>query len=312
MWLQNEKFNILLAAAYGKKTAQLNSLITDINNSVDDGYMPTACPTCHKELIHQSLPFLNLPALSCPDQHGVWLSQNTCLRFQKFAGEQIVLADRRRIRMNIYITILSFLLTFLTVSWFTKGGDQEIAKLWVNWERQSAGEKIGPDHWPERDFSQWYPLPAQPNGITDQDELLYFQRYMPVMEKGIVNRFNIQTAFDARRDPADYLAVYNIYAARQHDFLAQLSGLQPPQRLQEFHSRIIAATNDQIKFYNEYARKKYAKPKLQLNQLLADPHLKSCHEKLWGAYLTFQELYPAVDKPTNDAIERRLCYLDVI
>ena len=312
MWLNNHKLNVLNTALKGQKPSELDSVLTEITHSTDDGFMLTSCPQCGKDLVHKSLPYLELSVSACPDQHGIWMSQDSSRKFQTFMAQQISVAAKKR---YYKILILGFLIGLIVIPMTKKFLDrapQLISQHFEELHRQSEGQKIGPSYWPGRDFSHWYPLPIKEGRLDHQDELVYFQQYMTIMEEGIVNRYNIQTALDARRKPADYLMIFETYAARQENFLSKLKELQPPERLLEFHQHIIVAAEEQIEFHEEYARQKRDNPNLQLNQLLTNPHLKTCNEELWAAYHSFQRLYPEIDRATNDAVEMRLCQFDVI
>jgi hypothetical protein len=86
----------------------------------------------------------------------------------------------------------------------------------------------------------------------------------------------------------------------------------PPARLEAFHDFVVQALNNQLDFYDDFVRRKMENPSVELNQLLQHPNLLACDKKLWAAFYEFARLYPNRDTATNNAIEQRLCWLDLI
>lgn len=173
-------------------------------------------------------------------------------------------------------------------------------------------DKVSPSYWPSRDFSQWNAMPFNQNVILDPEELEYFQRWMVLANEGIVNRLNMHDALLARRPAQEYIEVYDHFSSRQRQVLMSLNALVPPPRLGIFHDDVVAALVSQIDFYDDFVRRKTENPSVELAQLLEHPKLVDCDKKLWAAFYEFARLYPNRDAATNNAIEQRLCWLDLI
>ncbi len=165
--------------------------------------------------------------------------------------------------------------------------------------------------WPSRDYSQWYPLPSNVGGM-DAEEFIYWQKWCGIIENGITNRWNVHEGLNARHENDEYIAIENEYHRRQEKVITQFSDLQPPERLKKFQEYVVNAGNDQIHFYEDYARSKVDNKNKSFNEFLNHADLKTSDQKLWAAYHYFQSLYPSIDKATNDAIEQRLAWFDII
>lgn len=171
---------------------------------------------------------------------------------------------------------------------------------------------ISKDHWPQTSFEGWLPLPIKESVIDHHEELSFFMAWTQVMEEGINNRYNMVTVLNSRRDKNDYWEMFSIFEAKQKKFISNLQKLDVPERLRNFHTQVVDASLYQINLYAKWTEKKAVNPSAKLDEFLNDVNLKRCNELLWAAYYEFQRLYPNRDKPTNDAIEMRLCQFDVI
>ena len=173
-------------------------------------------------------------------------------------------------------------------------------------------QPVNPEYWPNRDFSQWNAFPQEQHVITDAGELAYFKEWMIILNEGIVNRLNMNDALLAKRTAQEYAEVFNFFAQKQNNIVERLRELYPPGNLQVFHNLVIEAGVNQIDFYDDFVRHKASNPSIKFTELLNHPKLKLCDQKLWAAYYEFQRIYPNRDPGTNNAIEQRLCWMDLI
>jgi hypothetical protein len=132
------------------------------------------------------------------------------------------------------------------------------------------------------------------------------------MEEGINNRMRAQTGFDGWQTPEDYRHIINQYEQRQKRMLASLNDLDAPPRLQRFKEEVIRAGQDQILYYEDYFRAKIKDSDIKAEELSNNDHLRSSDQKLHDADNYFKSLYPSMDKATNDAIERRVAWFDIV
>ncbi len=165
--------------------------------------------------------------------------------------------------------------------------------------------------WSAPDYSHWYPLPSNSSGMA-AEEFAYWQKWCILMEEGITNRRHVQEVLDSTYQDKNYEVVYKEYRRRQQDMISRLSQFQPPERLKQFQEDVVNAGNDQIHFYDDYARAKMVNKNVLFKEFSSHADLKAGDEKLWAAYHYFQSLYPSIDKATNDAIEQRLAWFDII
>jgi hypothetical protein len=311
MWLERNKLDLVKDALRKGESVSIDLVLRDVLNQTDTD-VPTTCPQCHKDLVRKGIPYLEMFTSVCPDGHGAWLSADNGRKLREFIERECSQAGRRRHQVMM-LRAAGFFLGMVAI--FMQVPQMLHKHLVTGITRHVAderGQKIGESFWPARDFSNWNPLPIKESVIDRQDELVYFQKWIEIMNDGVVNRLNMQEVLDTRRAPEDYTAVYQVFSAKQNDFLDRLSELEPPLQLEKFHRDILDATESQIAFYREYAERKSSDSSLKLGQLLENPRLKDTNELLWAAYHEFQHLYPNVDTATNNAIEQRLCWLDMI
>ena len=173
--------------------------------------------------------------------------------------------------------------------------------------------RIDENNWPSHaELTDWLPLPTKASVIDHQDELVYFNDWIGLLNEGIANRYNMEAGLAGKRRPQDLSALRDLFADKQNTFLGKIKLMNPPERLAQFHDKFVQAAHYQIEFYRDYAEAKANDPAVQLKDLLNNSYLKQCNELLWAAYYEFQRLYPNADRATNAAIEMRLCQFDII
>ena len=312
MWIENKKLTAVDTALEKGKADQLDQILAEILTQQESSVTVQTCPQCHKDLVHKSLPYLEIFVNACPNNHGVWMSPEVNKRFQEFLSEQISIANQRRYRLKLLARVLAIVLLLFLAIHVQRFGPQ-IYQQTVNYiSTQYEGRRINAQYWPKYDYTNYYPFPFKDSSIDHIDELSYFREWMKIMEEGGANRLNIHKALSVQRPREEYLEIEKIYAEKQEIFFSQLNTLTPPDRLKSFHETVISAAQDQIVFWDEFVQKKYEKPKLQLGDVLNHPRLQDCNKKLWQSYYIFRDLYPQRDLKTNDAIEQRLCLFDLI
>ena len=110
----------------------------------------------------------------------------------------------------------------------------------------------------------------------------------------------------------EYAGALNAYEQQQRKMLENLRALEAPPRLQQFKDEVLSAGEDQIRFYEEFAQAKITNNDLNFNAFSSNLNLKTSDQKLHAAYDYLKTLYPSIDKATNDAIEQRICWFDII
>lgn len=171
---------------------------------------------------------------------------------------------------------------------------------------------IALNNWPGRDYSNWYALSPTERFEQHPDEAAYFREWVLIMNEGITNRMNIQDALDQQMPYDNYRPLFYKFQQLQNNMLNRLSSLPPPQRLREFHRLVVEAGIEQILFYQDYASMRAKQPSFKFNDSLQNDHLKISDQKLHQAYDAFKMLFPSINQQTNDAIEKRLCWFDII
>lgn len=312
MWFDQFKIQAIEQALTSGNTSGLSSILPESPSSYQNPDPPAFCPKCGKPFKRKNLNYIPAVVPVCPDGHGVWLNEGVQRRLSQLLKTGVVMprhAYQKQVSFRVFVFFLGVALVIFNAAqrWEKKGPG--------NWKMTASMDhvqKVGPKYWPTRDFSQWNVMPYQQEAITDPEEMEYFRRWMVIANAGIVNRLNMHDALLVERPAVEYADVYQFYSERQRSVWGRLNSLVPPTRLEVFHEHVVAALDKQIDFYDDFVRRKVEDPSVSLSQLLQNPHLVDCDKKLWAAFYELARLYPSRDAATNNAIEQRLCWLDMI
>ena len=308
MWLNDKRTFLLKEALKKRNTSELDQALEDILNQNTSNAIPSVCPQCQHDLIPQTLPSLEITVSACPHHHGLWISAEAQQSLQNFILGTTSFTHKKRIARRIAIfSLFSTLILAVAIQ-----NPNMILRPYQDFQNTLEAKKINEHYWPMPNFTGWYSLPIKESVIDHQDELIYFQKLTILLEHGIGNRYNVTKVLQAKLKRNFYLNTFSIFKEKQQEVVRRLYQLTPPERLNQFHEALLEAAKEQIVFYQEFTDEKYQNSSIQLDQLLANPHLKRCNELLWSAYYEFQRLYPDRDQATNDAVEQRLCQFDVI
>ena len=309
MWLEKNRYEEIDAVLHSGQKKELGRVFSDISmmeNRVEP--VPPSCPKCNKQLIRQTLPYLELFVTACPERHGLWLSREVCTSLRNFISEQISIAGKKKQAIKMLNAFAFAALAFCILYY----GPAYFQGRYYKIRDRVENMRISENYWPIRD-SKWFPaIPVKQSVIDKQEELIYFQQWTGLMAEGVSNRMNIDAFLQIKRRPSQYETVLALYLEKQRDFLARLKTLQAPAALSEFHGRIVAATEAQMKFYTRFAMAKTQDSSVKLQDFLQDKNLINCSGELHLAYEFILKFYTSIDHATHQAIERRLCWFDII
>lgn len=312
MWFERYKIEAIEQGLHGGQKSGLLSILPE-EASVHDNPTPlTFCPKCGKPFVRKTLNYIPAVVPSCPDGHGVWLNPKVMEKLRLLLKGEVLPAQRaykQRASFQVFVFFMGVALVIFNgiLRWDRK--ETPRSKMTASMDH---AQKVSPSYWPGRDFSQWNAMPVDQNVIADPEELAYFQRWMVIANEGIVNRLNMHDALLVERPAIEYVEVYEYFADRQRLMLTRLNAFVPPATLEVFHDHVVAALNSQIDFYDDFVRRKTENPSVEFSEYREHPKLVDCDKKLWAAFYEFARIYPNRDATTNNAIEQRLCWLDII
>jgi hypothetical protein len=159
-------------------------------------------------------------------------------------------------------------------------------------------------------------LTSAPVGVPapspmSQAERRYFDELIAVLDDGIMNRRNIDGLLKSPSRPDIYVSGFEAYRERQERFLGRLDAVTVPSRLRPIHERIRTAAERQIGFYRDFADARTRNPDT-LPDLLGHPDLRESDYDLHRAWDLIRQTYPRLDPRLAEAIESRLCHLDIV
>ena len=306
MWLEKEKFQEIDHVVVKGEGRSLSRLLSELFHPENQKHSPNpkVCPTCQKTLVRKMHPYLEYFFHVCPDRHGAWMSPEVSDKLKQMVGEQILAAAKKK---NAVRFLAAMLAGFILMSFLARS-PQWMAQRSL----QSEDSKIGADYWPARDFSQFPALPVKESGIDDASELLYLTQVLEILEEGASNRLNIEAVLRTKRSEENYWAAFGIYQRRQMGFINKLQLLSVPDSLKEFHENIQKAAEAQMAFYAGFTDEKVKNHSVQLKDRLNQSTLQVCNRKLLAAFEIFKKQYPLLDLQTREAVEKRLCWFDIV
>ena len=313
MWIEGDRLQVIDSALERGRRDEVEQLLADVfHNGTGPITIPSACPTCQRDLVRNPLPGVGLYVSACPDRHGAWMTGDVVETLRHFVAEHATLAAKKRHQLRILNRLLVVLGVAL-VAWILYSNPERIVTTLVEAGSHVLDWRVSETYWPERGWVYTYwQIPAKASSIDVHDELAYFTRLVALLDEGITNRINIDGVLKTRRSPADYTRLYEIYRGKQLGVLARMRRLDAPEKLASIHGHLLVATEEQIRFYRTFVDAKLQDPSVELGRMLGDPALQTTNRELHTAWDEIRRLYPRLDVETSSAIESHLCGFDVI
>ena len=113
MWFTKsvfDKFHQVLRIGSLREANQI--LVSVISGEEKPAGAPSSCPHCHKNLISQALPYLELFVNACPEKHGFWMTPESSVSLKKFISEQILMEMQKKYKLRL---LKSFFIGFCAV-----------------------------------------------------------------------------------------------------------------------------------------------------------------------------------------------------
>ncbi len=312
MWIASDRFQLIDEALEGGRRDDVDRLLADILTSdAAPGQIPTACPSCRRDLIRNPLPAVGIYVSTCPDRHGAWMTADVVETLRGFVAEHATRAAKKRHQVRVLNRLLVVFAVIAPLAVLLTYPERVIVTI-VGAVDSVSDRRVSETHWPARGWLYKTAIPTKGSVIDVHDELMFFHDLLSILDDGITNRLNIDGALKTRRSRVEYEALYDVYRSRQLDVLERLRRLEVPDRLRPIHARLMVATDQQIRFYGTFVDAKGQTPSIDLGGMLGDPALKTVNQELLTAWAEIQRLYPNLDAETGRAIESHLCGFDII
>lgn len=305
MWLEHEKFREIDHAVVKGERRGLSRLLAELFHPENQKYPkdPTRCPKCQKTLVKKMDSYLEYFVQACPDRHGAWMSPEVSAKLQQFVNEQILLAHKKKQALQFF-GILAVVLLFF--SFANRGTD------WLSETFFHPDMKISEKYWPDRDFRIFPDFPIKESKINSPEELLYLTQLLKLLEDGASNRINMDAVLKTRRSEEAYWKAFQHYELKHAEFMSRFRLLSVPEGLKPFHQKIETAAMAQLEFYGAFTQEKIGNPSLDLDGMLHHPALQTSNRELLSAFDSFKQYYPELDTQSQQAVEGRICWFDVV
>jgi hypothetical protein len=313
MWIEGERLQVIDSALERGRRAEVEQLLADVfRTGAGAAAIPSACPTCRRDLVRNPLPGVGLFVSACPDRHGAWMTSDVVETLRRFVDEHATLAAKKRHQLKILNRLL-VLLGVVLVAAILYSYPERIVTTLVEAGSRFYDWRVSETYWPERGwvYTHWQ-IDVKGSSIDVHDELMYFTRLVALLDEGITNRINMDGVLRTRRSPAEYTRLYDVYRGKQLDVLARLRQLAVPDTLASIHAHVLLATEEQIRFYGAFVDAKLIDPSVDLGRMLGDAALQTTNRALHTAWDEIRRRYPRLDVETSGAIEAHLCGFDVI
>lgn len=281
MWLTGTSLERIDSALGKGETADVDRLLAEIlAGAASSEPTPTVCAVCRHDLTRGHVG--NSPVLiySCRDGHGSWLDGSGVATLKNLLHDRAatpapIAPARGRLAALVALLMMS------------------LAALAASTMLTSA------------------PVGAPAPSPMSQAERRYFDELIVVLDDGIMNRRNIDGLLKSRSRPDIYVSAFEAYRSRQDQFLWRLDAVTVPPRLRPIHERIRTAAERQIGFYRDFTDARTRTPDT-LPDLLGHPDLRESDYDLHRAWDLIRQTYPTLDPRLAEAIESRLCHLDIV
>lgn len=278
MWVTGTSLERIDSALGKGPTPDVDRLLAEILGGASSTEpTPTVCAVCRRDLTRGHVGHSPILIYSCPEGHGSWLDGSgvatlKTLLHDRAATPAPTVPARRR--LPVLITLL-------------------IAALAAAIFLTSA------------------PMGTPAPSPMSQAERRYFDELIVMLDDGIMNRRNIDGLLKGQTRPDIYISAFEAYRARQERFLRRLDVVTVPPRLRPIHGRIRTAAERQIGFYRDFTDARTRNPGA-LPNLLGHPGLRESDYDLHRAWDLIRQTYPLLDPRLAEAIESRLCHLDIV
>lgn len=308
MWLQNDEIKTIQQSIREKKRPLLARLLHEVlKESGTSESTPSHCPACGQSLVPKAFPYLEFFVKVCPNQHGLWMSEEVCAKMRGFVSDQIELITRRQSYRKLAFLVFSVLLALNLLSQIPNPFSRFLKERAMMMEY----EKISRSYWPDRVAPDYYPLPLSGSGLENK-ELFYFHELLTTLDDAISNRMNMEAVLTTRKTPEARWALYDFYRERQSGVSSRLRQMEIPEKLRNVHESLLKALHHQMLFYEQVTEEKSRDPAIRLDDFLENRDLLISSGALREVLETIREIYPSLDENTFLAMERRLHWLDVI
>jgi len=313
MWIEGERLQVIDSALERGRRAEVEQLLADVfRTPAGADAIPSACPTCRRDLIRNPLPGVGLFVSACPDRHGAWMTSDVVETLRRFVDEHATLAAKKRHQLRVLNRLLVILGVVLVAAMLYSYPERIVTTL-VDAGSRVYDWRVSDTYWPERGWVYTYwQIDVKTSSIDVHDELTYFTRLVALLDEGITNRLNIDGVLKTRRSPAEYTRLYEVYRTKQLDVLMRMRMLDVPEKLGSIHAHLLLATEAQIRFYQNFLDAKLKDSAVNLSRMLSDAALQTTNRALHTAWDEIRRLYPSLDAETRSAIEAHLCGFDVI
>jgi len=313
MWIEGDRLQVIDSALERGRQAEVEQLLADVfRTPAGRDAVPSACPTCHRDLTRNPLPGVGLFVSACPFRHGAWMTSHVVDSLRRFVDEHATLAAKKRHQLKILNRLLIVLGVVLVAGILYSSPERYVTTI-VEAGGRVYDWRVSETYWPTRGWVYTYwQIPVKRSSIDVHDELMYFTRLVVLLDDGITNRLNIDGVFKTRRSPDEYARLYEVYRTKQLDVLARMRLLDVPAKLASIHAHMLFATEQQVRFYETFLDAKLKDPAVDLGRMLGDVALQATNKALHTAWDEIRRLYPHLDSETSSAIEAHLCGYDVI
>jgi hypothetical protein len=280
MWVTESHLQRIDSALDTGPTPDVDRLLAEVLAGASSAEpTPTVCAVCRRDLTRADLGHSDLVIYTCPAGHGAWLDPPRVATLQRLLHEAAPPATPARGPRR-----LAALVALLCASLVGLAGTMLLAPA---------------------------PAPIATPSPMSTDERRYFGELVTVLDDGIMNRRNIDGLLKSASRPDIYVSGFEIYRSRQEQFLRRLDAMTVPPRLRPIHERIRTAAQRQIGFYRDFRDARVRNPG-DLPQLLGHPDLRASDYDLHTAWDLIRRTYPVLDPRLAEAIESRLCHLDIV
>jgi len=313
MWLEDGRLRQIDTVFQAGRPTNIDQVLADILSGARvQQEVPSACPSCRRDLVRHPLPVAGLFVSRCPDGHGAWMDPSVADGLQRFVETHASVAARRRHQVRLLRVLLVVFVVTLVGALLLTHGDRVVVGSVEAVESVRDGW-VSETYWPNRGWMyKLFSISAKESGIHRHAELAYFVALLPILDEGITHRLNIDGVLRTNRTPAQYQRLYEVYRERQAGVLSRLERLAPPPRLRAVHERILVATVEQINFYERFMRAKVQNRAIDLRDMLGDPSLQTTNTALHTAWDEISFLYPNLGPFSSAAIELRFCGFDAL
>ena len=107
MWIEGERLQVIDSALERGRQAEVEQLLADVFcTPAGTDAVPSACPTCHRDLTRNPLPGVGLFVSACPFRHGAWMTSHVVDSLRRFVDEHATLAAKKRHQLKILNRLL--------------------------------------------------------------------------------------------------------------------------------------------------------------------------------------------------------------